>query len=86
MCETWESLEEGVVCKDGSLSLPVISFTQDLLQGERLHDSIGECSRDISEADAEKTFNHIGMQNSSIHHILPAVPVGLAGFVVSFAL
>ena len=81
----WKVLEEGEVCKDGSLSLPVISFARDLLQGERLRDSIGECIRDISESDAEETFDGMGDQNSPIYRMLPRVPDSLAVFVGSFA-
>ena len=84
--ETLEALEEESVCKDGSLSLPVISFARDLLQGERLSDSFTECISGISDDDMKKTLDRMTTQGSSLHRMLPSTPYGLAGIVGSFAL
>ena len=81
--KTWESLEEGVVCKDGSLSLPVISYARDLLQGERLRDSIEDCIRGISHEDINKAEEEIRLQSSRMHHALPYISEGLARNVES---
>ena len=85
--QAWEALEEGEVCKDGSLSLPVVSFARDLLQGERLQESLVECIRDISADDMEKTSTQIGKRSSPMNRImLPATSHGPAGVVGSFTL
>ena len=87
VCKTWESLEEGAVCKDGSLSIPVISFARDLLQGERLQESLVECIRDISADDMKKTSKQIGKRSSPMNRImLPATSHGPAGVIGSLAL
>ena len=80
----WQSLEEESVCQDGSLTLPVISYTRDLLQGERLQDSIEECIRSIPDDDIKKADDKIRTQSSPIHRMLPPIPGGLAGNVGSF--
>ena len=77
---TSRSLEEGAVSKDGSWSLPVIAYARDLLQGERLRDSILECIGDISVDDMKKTSEEIG------RHVLPNLPHALAGAMSAFAL
>ena len=78
---TWGLLEENCVCKDGALSLPVISFTRDLLQGERLSDSVVECVEGIPVDDVKETICQIGLWSSPIHCMLPSARHGLAGVV-----
>ena len=81
---TWQSLEEESVCRDGSLSLPVISYARDLLQGERLQESIEECVGSIPDDDIKKAEDKIRTQRSPIHHMLPYIPGGIARNVGSF--
>ena len=70
--------------KDGSL---IVSFARDLLQGERLRDSIIRCIWDISAEDMEKTAEQIGKRSSAMNCImLPAMSHGLVGVVGSFTL
>ena len=83
VCKTLESLEEGEVCKDGSLSLPVISYTRNLLQGERLQDPIEECIRAISDEDIKKAEEGVRLQSSPIQRMLPYIPDGLVRTVAS---
>ena len=87
VCETWKSLEEGAVGKDDSLSLPVICCSNELLQGERLRDSIGECIRDISEHDLSAVLREMGMSTDSrIKHLLPDIQYDCVELVGSLAL
>ena len=83
----WKALEEECVCQNGSLSLPIISYARDLLQGEQLRDLIVDCISDISADDMEKTLMQIGERSSSmIRYILPNVSYGPAGVVGAFTL
>ena len=85
--EAWGAFEEGSVCKDDSLSIPVISCSKDLLQGERLRDSIGECIQDISERDLSGILEEMRMDKGSRRNrLLPDVPYSSAEVVGSFAL
>ena len=87
VCKAWEALEEGAVCKDDSLSLPVICCSSGLLQGERLRDSIGECIRDISEHDLSTVLKEMGMSTDSrITHLLPDIQYDCVELVGSLAL
>ena len=72
------------MCKDGSLSLPVISYARDLLQGERLQESIEECIGGIPDDDIKKADEEIRLQSSPIHRMLPYMSSGLARNVGSF--
>ena len=80
----WESLEEGVVCQNGALSLPVVSYTRNLLQGERLWDSVEECIRGISDKDIEEAEEGIRVQSPHLHRMLPYIQDGSVKAVGSF--
>ena len=84
--QAWDALEEESVAKNGSLSLPVVSYTRDLLQGEQLCDSIWECIRGIPHQDMETTVNEIEQQSPSMYRVLPSIPDGLDINVGSFLL
>ena len=74
--EDWNALEEESISKNSSLSLPVVSYTRNLLQGERLRDSIEECLHSISDDDLKKAEEGIQLQSSPIHRMLPYIPDG----------
>ena len=72
----WNALEEESISKNGSLSLPVISYTRNLLQGERLQDPIEECIRAISDDDIKKAEEGVQLESSPIQRMLPYIPDG----------
>lgn len=71
--EAWNALEEESVAKNGSLSLPVVSYTRDLLQGEQLCDSIWECIRGIPHQDMKTTVKEIQQQSPHMYRVLPFI-------------
>ena len=56
----WRMLEyeEGNVCKNTQLGIPVISYARDLLQGERLHEAIAENRKSYGRHRGRWSWSH----------------------------
>ena len=60
------AFEEDEVSKDGTLALPIVLHVKNVLRGERLNDSIGECLGDVSDNDMKRTLEEISKEKAAI--------------------